>query len=741
MIARALFVLVWALWTNLAFRSAGAGADLPPAQVNEARATGPVEVNLVRPSIQAVRVEHGPVIDGRLDDAVWALAPTGGPLYEAYQHPGRRMTERTEFRVLYDDKNLYIGVWCFDSEPSGIIAREMEHDGRIADDYCYVLLDTFHDRRNGYLFTIEPLGARSESLVTENTVVNRNWDGLWWARTSRDAEGWKVEMAIPFKTLSFNPAHSTWGFNVERQIRRKFEIGRWASPRRDAGGYMPSAAGELTGLYGLKQGLGLEFSPYLKGRYSQQQGQEDWTGDFGGDARYRLTPYLSATLSYNTDFAETEADVRQINFTRFPLFFPEKRAFFLEDSGIFEYGGLSSSSLGTALVPYFSRRIGLSATGERVPILLAGKVAGRVGQYNLGVLDAVLDDQPGLGQQNTFVGRLSRNVLEQSTVGALATVGNPNSTANNALFGPDYNFRTSDFLGRRVLEAHTFALGTWSEDQGGPFGYAYGVNVRYPNDPWTAHLDYLEIDDAFQPALGFVKQTGVRGYSAGVQYQPRPANSKLIRNYVFETQTACYTDLANALDNGAFLLRPFGLHFHSDDQFSVYAIRNFDRLQSDFEIAQGVTIPAGEYWWNQALAQVAFAAKRPVSGDVSTSIGEFYDGHRQTYSGRLVITPWKHLGFDANYSFNQVQLPGGSFDTHLLAGRMIWNFTPDLVWSHLVQYDSVSHSIGFNSRLQWEYRPGCKLYLVLNQNYARETGGFGLDGNEVILKIMAVFRL
>ncbi len=741
MLGRPQFLLFWALWLNQCFDWSGVAAELPPRDGDGAGAVDSTGIGWRRPSIQAVRVVHGPAIDGRLDDAVWACAPVGGPLYESYQHPGQFMTERTEFRVLYDDKNLYIGVWCFDSDPAGILAREMEHDGRVSDDYCYVLLDTFHDRRNGYLFTVEPLGARSESLVTDNTVVNRNWDGLWWARTSRDAEGWKVEIAIPFKTLSFNPVNSTWGFNLERQIRRKYEVGRWASPRREVGGYMPSGAGELTGLHGLKQGLGLEFSPYLKGRYSGRNSQDDWTGDLGGEARYRITPYLSGTLSYNTDFAETEVDLRQINFTRFPLFLPEKRAFFLEDSGIFEYGGLGGSGLGPVLLPYFSRRIGLSAEGEPVPILLAGKVAGRMGKYNLGVLDAVLDDHADLGRQNTFVGRLSRNVLEQSTVGALATVGDPNSEENNALFGPDFNFRTSRFLGRHVLEAHAFALGTWTEHQSRTFGSSYGVTVRYPNDPWSAHLDYLAIDDAFHPALGYVRQAGVRGYGAGLEYAPRPERSRLIRNYVFETQNVWYTGLDNALDNAAFLLRPFGLHFDSDDQFSVFVVRNFDRLQADFDIAKGITLPAGDYWWNQAGAQVKFAAKRPVSGDVSAWLGEFYDGHRQSYGGRLVVMPWKHLGFDANYSFNQVRLPGGDFDTHLLAGRMIWNFTPDLVWSHLVQYDSGSDSIGFNSRLQWEYRPGCKLYLVLNQNYPRESGDFRLDGNEVILKMLAIFRL
>ncbi|MBM3884078.1 MAG: carbohydrate binding family 9 domain-containing protein, partial [Verrucomicrobia bacterium] len=501
-----LIALGWALGPGaVAFGSAPSNPAGPEtAGPANSVSLSPAEIRWRRPSVAAVRVAEGPVVDGRLDDAVWDLAPVGGPLHEAYQQPGQLMSERTEFRVLYDEKNLYLGIWCFDTEPERIIAREMEHDGNITDDYCYVLLDTFLDRRNGYLFTVEPLGARSESLITANTVVNRDWDGLWWARTSRDAEGWKVEMAIPFKTLSFNPANTTWGLNVERQIRRKFEIGRWASPRREVSGYMPSAAGTLTGLEGLKQGLGLEFSPYLKGRYGGDPDREAASGDLGGEVRYRLTPYLSSTLSYNTDFAETEADLRQINFTRFPLFFPEKRAFFLEDSGIFEYGGLSGSRLGRALVPYFSRRIGLAEDGAPVPILVAGKLAGRVGNYNLGLLDAVLDEQPGLEQRNVFVGRLSRNVLEQSSIGALATVGDPNAEANNVMAGPDFNFRTSQFLGRRTLQGHLFALGSWSEPRAVEAGYAYGLNLRYPNDPWEVQVEYMEIDEGFHPALGYV---------------------------------------------------------------------------------------------------------------------------------------------------------------------------------------------------------------------------------------------
>ena len=308
------------------------------------------------------------MVDGRLDDVVWQDAPLGGPLTQFLPNQGGPMSEPTEFRIVYDEDALYLGVWCYDSEPDRITARLMEREGPIwMDDYIIFVLDTFHDRRNGYVFFVNPNGAQRDGLISDNIQENHDWDGIWSVRTSRNREGWQLEAAIPFKTLSFSPDAATWGFNLERMIQRRAERGRWSGAHAQFRTGNVSEAGELTGLQGLKQGYGLELRPYVLGRSRRDEVDDRRTSstvETGGDLRYRIAPNLAATLSTNTDFAETEVDARQLNFTRFPLFFPEKRSFFLDDGGIFNFGGLRSNEL----IPFFSRRIGLGPEGEVVPI-------------------------------------------------------------------------------------------------------------------------------------------------------------------------------------------------------------------------------------------------------------------------------------------------------------------------------------------------------------------------------------
>ena len=348
--------------------SADRSREAPPPKPREDVLEEEPPVVHMRPSIEAVRVDEPPDIDGRLDDPVWELAPAAGPLYQYEPLEGDEMSEQTEFRFVYDDEALYIGVWCFDSEPDKILARVMARDDRITDDdSIIVVLDPFLDHRNGYMFMVNPNGARLDALITDNTNINSDWDGIWRARASIDEEGWKAEIEIPFKSLSFDPDSDTWGFNLSRGVKRKSERGRWSSPRRSIRTYNVGEAGRLTGLRDLQQGVGLDVVPYVLGRWTSDRtrASDDVDNEFGGDIRYRVTPNLTASLSYNTDFAETEVDARQVNLTRFPLFFPEKRDFFLEDAGIFEFANLGrfsrrrtliSGSRPPELLPFFSRR-------------------------------------------------------------------------------------------------------------------------------------------------------------------------------------------------------------------------------------------------------------------------------------------------------------------------------------------------------------------------------------------------
>ncbi len=701
-----------------------------------------------KPSLGALRVETPPVLDGRLDEPQWQRAPVATKLYQYEPRIGEELSEKTEFRFLYDDDHLYLGVWCFDKNPEGIIARSMSRDFSISsDDYIYFMFDTFHDQRNGYVFSVNPNAARYDSLVSRGTNSNSNWDGVWNAKTTIDDEGWKAEIQIPFSSVSFDTDNDTWGFNMSRNVRRKSERGRWTGARPEIRTRYPGEAGDIVGLEGMKQGLGVEFRPYVIGRYREREEDTDWLGDTGFDLRYRLTPNLSATLSYNTDFAETEVDDRQVNLTRFPLFFPEKRTFFLEDSGIYDFGGLTSSrrsrtGLRNLVIPYFTRRIGLSEDGDIVPIIFADKVAGRIGETEIGFTHVMLESKHNIERQNVFSGRVVKHFGEQSSLGVLATAGDPNSNGDNYLIGADYHFRTSEFMGGKFLQADVFALGTRTTgtEASDSSDYAYGLTVSYPNEPLYLEGKYIEVGEDFDPALGFVRRQGVRAYAGTVNYTHRPEESPWIRQFLLGVSTEHFTDLSNELDSAEYEFTPFELEFASADELKFSVVHSFDSPDEPFEISDGVFIEEGDYSWTEAVLEFQMARKRIVAMDLELSRGEFYDGTRNAFAFDATVMPNKYLTFALTYSLNQVDLSGGDFDTHLGSARMFWKFTPDLTWTHIFQYDSISESIGFQSVLQWEYRPGSKLFAVVNQTYLDERTGFKLNDQEFALKVGANFR-
>ena len=670
-----------------------------------------------KPSIAAVRVETGPVIDGNLDDPAWAKAPAGGPLTQFLPAQGAPMSQRTEFRVVFDDENIYVAAWCYDSEPDKIAARVMEREGSLwLDDNIIFVFDPFHDLRNGYVFFVNPNGARRDGLISNSSIENHDWDGVWTARAAIDEEGWKMEAAIPFKTLSLDPDQSTWGFNIQRTIQRRAEMGRWSAPEPQFQSGNVSIAGNLLGLHGLPPKAGLEFRPYALARAGTKSDDFFDDEESGGDFRYRITPYLSGTVSYNTDFAETEVDMRQINFTRFPLFFPEKRHFFLEDSGVFNFAGLTSNEL----LPFFSRRIGLSAAGEVVPILGAAKVAGQVGGYEVGFIDAYLDEHGKDPARNVFAGRISRDVLKQSSAGLIFTGGDPNSDNENSLVGSDFRYRTTEFRGNETLEANLFALGNLVEWEGDTrFKPAYGIGAAYPNDIFNAEARFYEIARDFYPALGFVPRTDVRATKSEWSYRPRPAAIDRVRQFRFTYGNEFYTDLSGNPETSEHRFTPLFIDFTSSDKLYFTVNREFDAPDEAFTVGEEVPIPPGEYRWTEYVAGMELAPKRLVSGIVESALGDFYDGTRQRYTLGLNVLPGRHVSFRLDYDYNLVDLPGGEFETHLGGVRMGWHFTPDLLWSHLIQYDSISDSIGYNGRIEWEFRPGSTAYLVFNQAYLR----------------------
>ena len=700
-----------------------------------------------RPTVEAVRVEKGPTIDGHLDDDAWRQAKPAGEFLE--KSPGENIphAQRTEFRVVYDDDALYIGVWCFDTEAGRIVAHNMERDGHMRyEDVVNVTLDTFLDRRNGYFFSINSIGARGDGSISNNNSLNGEWDGAWMARSQRHAWGWSMELTIPFKSISFDETIDTWGINIYRNIGRAGERGQWANSRSSNRSYYVSECGDLTGLRGLRQGLGLDINPYAIGKYRKDYDTDDTDrlGDFGLDARYRLTPSLTALASVNTDFAETETDTRQVNFSRFPLFFPEKRQFFLEDSGIFGFGGgessrrRSSDTSDTLLMPFFSRRIGLSREGQIMPIQFAGKVTGRIGDYNIGLLDAVLDGEDG--PRNAFVGRVSRNVYEQSSVGLLTTVGDPNSDEQNAVVGTDFQYRNSDFMGGYTLDVNLFTLGTYSEETGG-LEPAWGTNARLYDRNVELAASVTEIGDEFDPAMGFVRRRGTRVYKLDADYVPYHDNIDWLRNTRHGYEAEVFTDLGNDVVNTKQQFNLASLYLESQDIVGVSVSHVTDRPDADFEITDGSAVPAGNYDWWEARVYGYLGMHRKLFLRPMYRVGGFYDGTRQQISIETFYRPWPKLLVGGEYSLNMIDWDAYDDSTiRLISGTLRYSFNPDLVWFNLAQYDNISKSLGVNSRLQWEYKPGAKMFLVLNQGYLDERTGLALQNFELVAKVGALFR-
>ena len=700
-----------------------------------------------RPTVAAVRVTKAPDIDGHLIDEAWSYAKPAGEFLQKEPKQNIPHSQRTEFRVLYNNDTLFVGVWCFDTEASNIIAHTMERDVMMRyEDMVNITLDTFQDRRNGYIFTVNPNGARSDATVSNNTSRNGEWDGAWRAKSKKHAWGWSIEVAIPFKSLSFDEKNDSWGINIYRNIGRFGERGQWANSRRISRSYHVSGCGDLTGLHGLRQGIGLDITPYATGKYSKDYDSRDsdLLGDFGFDVRYRLTPSLTALASINTDFAETEIDTRQVNFTRFPLFFPEKRQFFLEDSGIFGFGGGESSrrrsrdSSDTLLMPFFSRRIGLSSKGQITPIQFAGKVTGRIKDYNIGLLNAVVEGDDHT--RNAFVGRVSRNVFEQSSFGFLTTVGDPNSDEMNSVTGIDFQYRNTDFVGGHTFEANLYVLGSYSEDLGG-LEPTWATNAKLYDRNIELSASVMEIGNDFNPAMGFVRRRGTRRHMLEAEFTPYFEEISWLRNTRHGYEAELYTDLGNDVVNTKQTFNLASLSFESQEMLSLSISHHTDRPNKDFDISDGTVIPAGNYDWWDARLSLNTGLYRKFAAANSYTVGSFYDGDRQQLSSTLVYRPTNRISIMLDYSLNLIDWEQFKDSTiNLISGRIQYSFTPDLTLFNLIQYDDISNSIGVNSRLQWEYKPGAKMFFVVNQGYVDEMTGFVIRDLEVVAKVGGLFR-
>jgi hypothetical protein len=717
-----------ALAVALAIGAAAASADDPesaPARKETPRRT----IGRLPEGVAAPR------IDARLDDEAWDHAGEIGEFTQVVPIAGAAPSERTRIRVLYDARTLYFALECFDREPHLLRATQMQRDANLdPDERVEILIDSFLDRRNAFWFQIGAAGSLGDALVTRNgATFNKQWDGIWNGEARIDEDGWRAELAIPFATLNFDPKAGAWGLNLRRFIRRRNEEVRWASADPRINFFWVANCGELSGFEGLHQGLGLDFTPFAVARARRDSVLDRSSDEFdaGFDAFYRLTPSAKLALSLNTDFAEVEVDQRQVNLTRFPLFFPEQRDFFLEDSGVFQFGNSGQ------LLPFFSRRIGLDAAGQKVPILAAAKLTGQTDGLSYGLLDVQTDSSGALDSQNLFAGRISKNIFEQSDVGVIWTSGDPRGGGDANTVGVDLNLRTNDFLGDDTLRWQSFVVGTENEGSGDA-DLAYSARLTYPNDQieWSVGTGLVEED--FAPRLGFVDRTGVRRHDASYTWRPRI--NREIRQLEFQAEVAWVENIGAGTQTLVAEVQPFGLIWDTGDEASFTLESSREALDTDFDIHPDASIGAGDYTFERVRLDVETSDHREFSLLASASAGEFFDGESESYQAQLDWRQSAHFLVTASYEHTDARLAGGDFTVDVGRLRFTVLFTPRVSWSNNLQWDDVSDNLALNSRLWWIFAPGVQSFLVLNQGWNRDPAGFEPLGTELALKFGYTLR-
>ncbi len=678
-----------------------------------AAAGTPVQEDTARQTI-ALRTSERIRIDGVLNERVWLEHPGIGELVQQEPRPGAAPSEPTEVRLAFNDSALFIAVRCRDSRKDMLRATQMQRDGSLlVDDHIQILLDTYHDQRNAYYFATNPAGVMVEGTISENNAPNLNWDGVWFVRTRIDAGGWTAEIEIPFKTIAFNPNTQTWGFNIARRISRLREESRWTSSNLDSEFFLVARAGEIKGLEGLSQGIGLDVRPYALGGFSRDITRRDvnqFARDAGADIFYRITSNLVSSTSINTDFAETEVDTRQINLTRFPLLFPEHRQFFLEDSGIFEF----AASPGTRdFTPFFSRRIGL-VEGEEVPILLGQKLTGKIGRFDIGLMDVKTRDSSIAPGRNFLVGRVKTNFWSQSYLGALVTDGEPTGKTENRQYGVDLKIATANLFNRGknfrslLYGSKTSTPGRKGDD---PF---WGGEIVYPNDLLYLWYRARYVGKNYFPALGFMRRTGVRESAMGSNFRPRPRFWKM-RQVSFRFYYTQYFNLVEKqIESRQFKSTPFEVEFNSGEHFTYVFTPDFERLFKPFEIRKGIAIPTSAYWFYRHRFSFETAQTRPFAFKIDGETGSFYSGGSRELSPQFTWRKDSHVTTSFELQQYWVNLREGRFRTRLALLKLSYAFNPSLTFSNFVQYDTDSRNLGLQSRLRWMIRPGNELFFVVN---------------------------
>src|SRR5688572_21583831 len=747
----------WAGWALLC--AAGAFAQAPTAFEDPGQKT-----------VQIARTAARPVIDGGLDDAAWATAARIDNFHQVNPVEYAEPSERTEIYLLYDDDALYVGARLY--TPTGEITANVMRQGAsiTQEDSLFLTLDPFNTQRGGYFFGLNAHGVRFDGLYRNVSEYYSDWDSIWFAGAQRFDGGWTAEYEIPFKSLSFDPNSDTWGLNFSRSLETRNEDMAWVSRNRR---WDPSSAGLMAGLVGLDQGIGLDIVPSasLTNRRVLRNGNaltptvevdpdtSDDEFEPSLDLFYKLTPQMNAALTFNTDFSATEVDDRQVNLTRFGLFFPEKRDFFLREADIFEFGRIGASDGTGALSnaerqnarPFFSRRIGLGAFGEPVDLNYGGKISGRTGRFELGALSIRQDENPLAGVDDTTLSvvRAKAGIGNESTIGTVFTNGDPLNPRDNSLAGFDALYRNSRLPGGRTIEAGAWYQETeteWLPNDTRPVGgeSAAGLGISVPsNNRFRGAFSTRRVEANFYPALGFTSRTDVRDYAGQIAYTHRPATGWW-QSLFFNLDGQRIEGLNGRLQSQQLGLTPIQMHNRTNDM--LYIRSNFEKevLDVPFEIRPGTIIPIGEYSFGDHGIEWGFSAHRRLSGRLARTDGGFYNGTRVRTFGNFTWMPSPRFRTGVGFNIQEIDLPveNGKFTTRIVNTNFDVVFSSRLSWTNLIQYDNVSEVVGLNLRLNWIPEAGQELFFVVNHNLQDfdEDNRFHSLASDVVAKASYTFR-
>ena len=722
-----------------------AGVPRPPA-VKTQDADGHV-------TVRAVRIAEPIVVDGLLDDPVYEQVAAIDGFVQQLPDEGAPATEPTEIWILFDDDNIYLSARCWDSQPDRMVADEMTRDARAIwrNELLSVIFDTFHDGRNGMNFSTNPLGGLMDNLVTDESAVNLDWNTVWDAQTSFFEQGWMVEMMIPFKSLRFKAGggEQTWGINVSRRVQWKNESS-FLSPVPASLGYrgmlQVSAAATLVGIEPPTTIRNLEIKPSaISGAFTNKTvtpiRSNDLTGEVGIDVKYGLTRSLIADFTVNTDFAQVEADEQQVNLTRFSLFFPEKREFFLEGQGTFSFGDTGAVNWGgppsDTPVEVFSRRIGLEG-GNEVPIRAGGRVTGRSGPYSIGLLNIQTGDSAAADSLSTnfSVVRVKRDMLRRSNFGVIYTRRSrlENGLGINQVYGADLNLRFYENINFTNYYAQTDTPGLAESNA------SYRSKFDYTGDLYGITAEHLTVGKNFNPEIGFVRRDNFRRNFAQFRFSPRPRSIPWLRRMIYQGSFDYITDMTGILETRESKLR-LEMELENSDKWYLQYTDSFEGLPEEFKLTSDVILPVGGYKFGHIRTEYDFGAQRRVSGRLFYTRGTFYGGTRSDvgYQGRAVFTP--QFAIEPRVSVSDVDLPQGSFTTTLLGTRASFTVSPRMFLAALIQFNSSNKAVDTNIRFRWEYEPGSDLFIVYSDG--RDTGleGFPqLENRSFVVKFTRLFR-